>query len=174
MQIKWICNGKIASVWDLVPLEHLKFLLSFILLHRIQNQSFREFAIKVWPWCLASNKQWSQGNLFLLIRLVVWYLEHFCFPYHMSYRTNYTNIEYLILYRIPSKIVWRNWLGGPITVLLWMTSPGTQCTFQGGKKQGRWISKAMLWSSDRAKRGPLPGNNPEASGGGKDFPMGQG
>lgn len=55
-----------------------------------------------------------------------------------------------------------------------MTAPGTRCTFLGGKKQGRWIRKAMWWSSDRAKRGLLPGNNPEASGGGSDSPMRQG
>lgn len=40
-----------------------------------------------------------------------------------------------------------------MTALSQMTAPRTCYTLLGRKKQGRWISKAMWWSSDRAKWG---------------------
>lgn len=51
-----------------------------------------------------------------------------------------------------------------------MTDPSIHHTFLHRKKEGRWISKAMWWPSDRTKWGLLPGNS-EASGGGKTFPL---
>lgn len=54
-----------------------------------------------------------------------------------------------------------------VTALWWMTAPCTCHTFLGRKKQGRWISKAMWWSGDRAKWGLLPGNIQKLLGEGK-------